>query len=181
MDVRPQQYNASFFVLSNEPRNPLGNLTDFTLSIRSNLTGETFASTKISDVKVPQVDEFLQINATIQNEVLAPNSNNTFAITMDGAQVAGQTFYFDLISLFPETFKNRPNGLRKDIAQAFYDQKPKFLRFPGGNNMEGVSVQQRWKWWETIGPLKDRPGRPGNWNYVNTQVRQHYCLNCLSG
>ncbi|KAI9689643.1 MAG: hypothetical protein M1820_010141 [Bogoriella megaspora] len=169
IDVRPQQYNASFFALSNQPRNPLGTPTDFTLSIRSNLTGETFASTTVTNVKVPQVDEYLQVNATIQNDVTAPNSNNTFAITMDGAKVAGQTFYFDLISLFPETFKNRPNGLRKDIAEAFYDQQPRFLRFPGGNNLEGTSVQSRWKWWESIGPLKDRPGRPGDWSYINTQ------------
>jgi hypothetical protein len=41
-------------------------------------------------------------------------------------------FYFGLVSLFGETFKGRKNGLRKDIAEAFYDMQPKFLRFPGG-------------------------------------------------
>lgn len=46
--------------------------------------------------------------------------------------------------------------------------KPKFLRCPGGNNIEGQSIQTRMKWWETIGPLKDRPGRIGDWGYVNT-------------
>lgn len=51
---------------------------------------------------------------------------------MDAAEVAGQTFYFELIDLFPETFKNRPNGLQKGIAEACYDVKPKLLRFPGG-------------------------------------------------
>ena len=34
--------------------------------------------------------------------------------------------------------------------------------------MEGYSIARRWKWWETIGPLKDRPGRPGDWSYYNT-------------
>ncbi|KAF1991766.1 glycoside hydrolase family 51 protein [Aulographum hederae CBS 113979] len=165
MEVMPQQYTASFYALANAPRSN-GNTTSFTLSLRSNITGETWASTTVSS-KIPFVD-YIQLNATIKNTATAPNSNNTFAITMDASQVAGQTFYFDLISLFPETFANRPNGLRKDLAQAFHDMKPRFLRFPGGNNLEGVSVQTRWKWWKTIGPLKDRPGRPADWNYYNT-------------
>ncbi|KAL0259617.1 hypothetical protein SLS55_005354 [Diplodia seriata] len=166
MDVSPQTYNASFYVLANEPRY-FDNQTTFTVSLRSNLTGETFVSEQIGPVKVSTFD-YTQLNASIVNTVTAPNSNNTFALTMDASEVAGQTLYFGLFSLFPETFKHRPNGLRKDIAQAFYDMKPRFLRFPGGNNLEGVSVDTRWKWWKTIGPLKDRAGRPGNWNYFNT-------------
>ena len=47
--------------------------------------------------------------------------------------------------------------------------RPGFLRFPGGNNMEGNSIQQRFKWWETLGPLRDRPGRIGTWGYYNTE------------
>lgn len=46
--------------------------------------------------------------------------------------------------------------------------KQKFLRFPGGNNLEGLTVPTRWKWNETIGPLKDRPGRPTPWSYEET-------------
>ena len=166
MDVSPQTYSASFHVLANAPRYNNTNV-GFTVSLRSNLTGEVWSETEIPPTKLPTFD-YVQLNTTIENTATAPNSNNTFALTMDASQVAGQTLYFDLISLFPETFKGRKNGLRKDIAQAFYDMKPRFLRFPGGNNLEGVSTQTRWKWWKTIGPLKDRPGRPGNWNYYNT-------------
>lgn len=63
---------------------------------------------------------------------------------------------------------DRQNGLRKDLAEDFYAIKPKFLRFPGGNNIEGQSIPTRWKWNETIGPLIDRPGRIGDWGYYNT-------------
>lgn len=62
----------------------------------------------------------------------------------------------------------RPNGLRKDLAEALYEMEPKFLRCPGGNNIEGQSVSTRWKWWETLGPLENRPGRIGDWGYYNT-------------
>ncbi|KAE9979864.1 hypothetical protein EG328_000622 [Venturia inaequalis] len=163
MDVRPQTYSASFYVL----RPKLGKPVDFTLSLQSNLTGDTWASSVISTVDIPNID-YAQLNATIVNEKSAPNSNNTFSITMDASQVAGQTLFFNLVSVFPETFKGRKNGLRKDLAEAFYNLKPKFLRFPGGNNMEGQTVATRWKWWKTVGPLKDRAGRPGDWGYQNT-------------
>ncbi|GAB7352128.1 hypothetical protein MBLNU459_g2621t2 [Dothideomycetes sp. NU459] len=167
-DVHPQQYNVSFWALANYPRNINDTPTTFTLSFRSNTTGQVWASTQISDVALPFID-FVQLNATLYPNVTAPDSNNVFAITMDGAQVSGQTFYFNLVSVFPETFKGYENGLRSDIAEAFYDITPQFLRFPGGNNIEGYSPAQRWKWWETIGPLKDRPGRVGDWSYYNTQ------------
>lgn len=45
---------------------------------------------------------------------------------------------------------------------------PSFLRLPGGNNIEGEDPPYLWYWNQTIGPLTDRPGRPGTWNYENT-------------
>ena len=70
--------------------------------------------------------------------------------------------------LFHVDQPGRPNGLRKDLAQALYDLKPRFLRCPGGNNIEGQSIASRLKWWETLGPLENRPGRVGDWGYYNT-------------
>lgn len=72
------------------------------------------------------------------------------------------------MDLYPVDRIDRPNGLRKDLAEAFYDMKPKFLRCPGGNNIEGQSVETYWNWKQTIGPLKDRRGRIGDWGYYNT-------------
>ncbi|KAI7082118.1 glycoside hydrolase [Hortaea werneckii] len=167
MDVSPQEYQVSFYVLGNYPRNQ-ANLTTFHLSLRSNLTGEVYATSTISDVAVPYID-YLKLSTTLHPNMTAPNSNNTLVVSFDGDQVKGQTYYFGMFSLMPETFMGTPNGLRKDIAEAFYDMKPSFLRFPGGNNLEGLSPQQRWKWWETLGPLVDRPGRVGDWGYYNTQ------------
>lgn len=40
---------------------------------------------------------------------------------------------------------------------------------PGGNNLEGISIADRFQWERTIGPLVDRPGRPGTWTYYNTE------------
>jgi len=36
--------------------------------------------------------------------------------------------------------------------------KPSFLRFPGGNYVEGDTLESRFDWKKTIGPLTQRPG-----------------------
>lgn len=42
-------------------------------------------------------------------------------MTLDGAQAADQTINFAMLSLFPPTYKNRPNGMRIDIAEVCSD------------------------------------------------------------
>ncbi|GJI94026.1 hypothetical protein RugamoR57_07440 [Duganella caerulea] len=75
------------------------------------------------------------------------------------------TIWFNQVSLFPPTYKDRPNGNRIDLMQKLVDMKPRFLRFPGGNYVEGGSVETRFKWKETLGPIEQRPGHPGTWGY----------------
>lgn len=64
----------------------------------------------------------------------------------------------------------RFNGLKPFMAEALNNIGGSFLRFPGGNNLEGPNVQNRWKWNETIGDLIDRPGHQGAWGYPNTDA-----------
>ena len=42
---------------------------------------------------------------------------------------------------------------------------PAFLRFPGGNYLEGNTIPERFDWKKTIGPLVDRPGHASPWRY----------------
>ena len=73
--------------------------------------------------------------------------------------------WLGFVSLFPPTWNDRPNGLRRDIMQMLVDLHPKFLRFPGGNYLEGDTIDTRFKWWETLGPVHERPGHQGTWGY----------------
>jgi len=74
---------------------------------------------------------------------------------------------FDHISLFPaKTYKNRPNGLRNDLAQALEDLSPGLFRFPGGCIVEGTTLDTRYQWKETIGPVENRPTNINRWNYI---------------
>jgi alpha-N-arabinofuranosidase len=75
------------------------------------------------------------------------------------------TIDLDMISLFPEdTWKNRKNGLRKDIVQLLYDMKPGFLRFPGGCIVEGRTLADRYQWKNSVGAVENRKTMINRWN-----------------
>lgn len=72
------------------------------------------------------------------------------------------TLWFDGVSLFPsETWKRRPYGMRRDLAQLLGAMRPSFVRFPGGCVVEGATLENRIQWKRTIG---DPAARPGHWN-----------------
>ena len=84
------------------------------------------------------------------------------AVVLDGKG----TVDLDQVSLFPEhTWKERPGGLRADMAQALADLHPGFLRFPGGCIVEGSTLARRYQWKNTLGPVEDRHLLIDRWNY----------------
>ncbi|KAH9852567.1 glycoside hydrolase family 51 protein [Lenzites betulinus] len=116
--------------------------------------------------------KWTQVNLDLHPTASAPDVSNSFFVTIDGAAGAGQTINFAMFSLFPPTFKNRANGIRVDLAETLAEMGPSFFRFPGGNNLstppQGQTTATRWQWNGTVGSLLDRPGRVGDWGYVNT-------------
>ena len=71
------------------------------------------------------------------------------------------------ISLFPvNTFKNRENGMRRDLAQALADLKPGIFRFPGGCIVEGTDLATRYQWKNTLGPVENRPLNGNRWEHT---------------
>jgi alpha-L-arabinofuranosidase len=71
----------------------------------------------------------------------------------------------DMVSLFPaNTWKNRPNGLRADLAQLLADLKPGFIRFPGGCIVEGRELANRYQWKKTVGKPEERTLIVNRWN-----------------
>ncbi|MEO6229140.1 MAG: alpha-L-arabinofuranosidase C-terminal domain-containing protein [Ferruginibacter sp.] len=81
----------------------------------------------------------------------------------------------DMVSLFPQnTFKNRTNGMRADLAQVIADLHPKFMRFPGGCLVHGDGVGNMYRWKNTIGPLEQRVAQKNIWNYHQTAGIGYY-------
>lgn len=84
------------------------------------------------------------------------------------AKTSGK-FAIDMVSLFPEkTFKNRPNGLRADLAQTLADLQPRFMRFPGGCLVHGNGVGNMYRWKNTIGSVEKRKAQRNIWGYHQT-------------
>jgi alpha-L-arabinofuranosidase len=81
----------------------------------------------------------------------------------------------DMVSLFPvDTFKGRPNGLRKDLGQLLADLKPGFIRFPGGCIVEGRRLELRYRWKQTVGDISDRRAIINRWADENQRVTPDY-------
>ena len=89
------------------------------------------------------------------------SSENHFELTVDRPA----TLWLQLVSLFPPTYHDRPNGNRIDIMEKLAAMHPSFLRFPGGNYLEGNRIDTRFDWKKMIGPLVDRPTHPTTWSY----------------
>ncbi|MFD9563036.1 alpha-L-arabinofuranosidase C-terminal domain-containing protein [Streptomyces sp. NPDC059994] len=82
---------------------------------------------------------------------------------------AAGTLWLSQVSLFPPTYKGGRNGLRVDLMEKLAALRPKFLRFPGGNYLEGNVIADRFDWKKTIGPVEQRPGhRNSAWGYWST-------------
>jgi alpha-N-arabinofuranosidase len=92
---------------------------------------------------------------------VAASAENHFELTVDKPA----TLWLQLVSLFPPTYHNRPNGNRIDIMEKLSAMHPSFLRFPGGNYLEGGRIETRFDWKKTIGPPVDRPTHPTTWSY----------------
>ena len=154
--VQPgETYTASFFAKSN------GYSGNVNVSLQTN-DGTVLASA-IPEGKLSS--DFQQFSVTLKPKVASTSVDNRFVVSVDSDDAVGSSIYFQVLSLFGETFADRKNGLRQDIGKALNDLNPSFFRFPGGNNLEGVTISQRWKFQQTIGPLEERVGRLGDWSY----------------
>lgn len=148
-----EKYNFSMFVrqLSKEP-------ISFHISLQ-NTKGKILAEQTLSTTS----GEWKKYTASFT----ASENNDTTSLVIL-ATTPGK-FALDMVSLFPEkTFKNRPNGLRPDLAQVIADLQPKFIRFPGGCLVHGDGLGNMYRWKNTIGPVEQRKEQRNIWNYHQT-------------
>ena len=131
----------------------------FSVSI-INPEGKAIASAKLKT----HGNEWAQYSATLTAKQTEAKARLVLVGIKDGEAA------IDMISLFPqETFMNRVNGLRKDLAQVIADMKPKFVRFPGGCMSHGQGLGNIYHWNETVGPLQDRKPDFNIWHYHQTR------------
>jgi alpha-L-arabinofuranosidase len=152
MGVRPNtQYQATVWAKGG------GGFTGpLTLALCSSDGRTVFAQAKIDKID----GSYKKYEATLTTGAgITPTKEACFQV------LAGSkgTLWLSFVSLFPPTYKG--HSLRQDIMQLMADMKPQYLRFPGGNYIEGGNYASRFNWKETVGPVEERPGHPNPWGY----------------
>jgi alpha-L-arabinofuranosidase len=156
MALHPEtEYKGSLYAKADSAE--MGALT---VSLVDSNTGKAVASASVSGVGT----DWKQYTFTLKTGAIEASSENHLAIT---AGHSG-TLWLQQVSLFPPTYKQTPNGNRVDLMEKLAAMHPSFLRFPGGNYLEGEHIKDRFDWKKTIGPLVDRPGHQSPWNYWST-------------
>jgi alpha-L-arabinofuranosidase len=153
--VRPDTtYRASFFARSDDFHGPL------TVALVS-----TDGETVFARAEVPGISpDWRQYTVQLRTQQVPASKDNVLEIF---ATTPG-TIWFQQVSLFGPGFGGRPDGFRPDIMELLAAMHPKFLRFPGGNYLEGNAIAERFDWKKTIGPVQDRPGHKSPWGYWST-------------
>lgn len=146
------RYRASFYARAAE-----GFSGPVTVALESADGGTVYARGTVRRV----TGDWKQYRVTLRTGDVTPTSKARLTLKVERPG----TVWLSLVSVFPPTWKDRPNGLRRDLMQMLVDLKPAFLRFPGGNYLEGQTVATRFDWKKTLGPLAERPGHPGPWGY----------------
>ncbi|PWN50627.1 glycoside hydrolase [Violaceomyces palustris] len=157
--IDDQEYQLSFQVRSASG----GGKSDqeITFGLYSSDMATTFAE---GSDKVTLTSEWQEKRYTLNPRGKAGNADNVFALQVP---CQGSDVQVNLVSLFPPTWEG--TVARRDLAQALADIKPELVRLPGGNDLEGNSIAARFQWRNSVGPLKDRPGRLGTWAGWNTE------------
>jgi alpha-N-arabinofuranosidase len=154
--VRPNtRYAGSFFAKS---------ASDAALPVKIALVADQSGQVLASTQATVAGSGWREYKFEMQSGATAASSENHLELTV--AQPA--TLWLELASLFPPTYQKRPNGNRIDIMEKLAAMRPSFLRFPGGNYLEGNRIDTRFDWKKMIGPLVNRPTHPSTWSYHST-------------
>jgi alpha-L-arabinofuranosidase len=150
--VPGQTYRVSFFAKAT-------NRVPVTVSLESSDGSIVYDTARVHGVTA----DWARYNTTLRVPRNATESTTArFVISVDTAT----SLWLQVVSLFPPTYKNRRNGLRPDLVELLRELHPRILRFPGGNYVEGVTVDTRWDWKQTVGPIWERPGHDNSaWGY----------------
>ncbi len=128
-------------------------------AIKFEFINEDGQSLGSNEVKLEEGDSWSTYQTSLQ--ALATEERAKLKITFTGTGEID----LDMISLFPkDTWKGRENGLRKDLVQMLADLNPGFLRFPGGCIAEGRTLEKRYQWKKTLGPVEEREVLVNRWN-----------------
>lgn len=153
MALRPNTaYKGSFYAKADSE-----SLGPVTITLRSNADDSVLATTTVSGLTT----DWKQYQFSLNTSSIRASATNHLVLSVGHPG----TLWLSLVSLFPPTYRDRANGNRSDLMEKLAAMHPAFLRFPGGNYLEGEHIADRFDWKKTIGPPVDRPTHPSPWRY----------------
>jgi len=167
--VRPNtRYTGSFYAKSNSDA-----ALPVTVALVADQSGQVLATASVPVTGTA----WKQYKFELRSGAVAASTENHFEFMLDRPA----TLWLQLVSLFPPTYRDRPNGNRVDIMEKLSAMRPSFLRFPGGNYLEGDRIENRFDWkkmiWST-GRRTRLPGaiiRPTAWDCWNSWSGARTC------
>lgn len=155
MDIREgETYTLTFWARTDEPYQGM---------MSAELQNDSRQNLGSTDFEVSLTNEWQKFSM----QLTATSSATKGWLALKAAEP--MVVYLDVVSLMPPTYKDRPNGCRRDLAEMLAMLHPKFVRFPGGCYIEGTwqdNLTNRFEWKKTIGPIEERPGHWNiNWGY----------------
>lgn len=144
--VKGRTYDLSFFAKAKLPQGAF-----VTAKLQSSDGTRTFASCEIHHL----ADGWKKFTASLTAADTDPKGRFALEITTEQPG----TLWMDVVSLFPPTWKGRPNGLRPELAEMVVKMRPSIIRFPGGSYVS-ADPDKAPKWLNELGPIEDRPGHP---------------------
>ena len=153
--VRPHTtYKGSFYAKTD------GDIGPLTARLIADNTGAVLASATVE----LGAGGWAKHEYTLTTGAVTTSSTNHLELTV----ARPGSLHLQVVSLFPPTFDNQPNGNRSDLIEKMVAMHPNFLRLPGGNYLEGDRLEDWYNWKKTIGPLVERPGHQAPWSYWST-------------
>ena len=123
-------YQGSFYAKADS--SAIGTIT---IRLVNDKTGSVAASSAVSSLS----SSWQRYSFTLKTGAVLASADNHLEFLAEHPGTA----WFSLISLFPPTYKNEPNGKRVDLMEKLAALHPAFLRFPGGNYLEGDHINER--------------------------------------
>lgn len=156
--VKGRTYDLSFFTKSKLPAN-----ATITAKLQNQDGSKTYASCVVGDL----TDSWKKRKGTLTADDTEPKGRLTLEVTTEKPGA----LWLDVVSLFPPTWKGRPNGTRPDLAEMVAKMKPGVIRFPGGTYVSTKPADAP-RPLNELGPIEERPGHPAPgkqnpWGYHN--------------
>jgi alpha-L-arabinofuranosidase len=150
--VNGEKYNLQFYLRTDKSYNG---------KVVASLVGKTENTIYSQEFDVNNSGVWINYKSEIASNV----TDNAVKLVLQFSSTG--KVWIDYVSLLPQTtFKG--HGLRQDIAQTLADMNPSFIRWPGGCIVEGMTMENRVQWKETIGDRMSRKGQFDLWGYHNT-------------